>query len=247
MDPVTIIGLAALGGAAASDANKPRKPKIHAAILPMVIRHLGYHWRHFHLTPCGGCRAPSWQQPCPWCSYYPQGRYTAPTSTTFTRESWHPYRPSKKGLERRQRAIDEGRIEPNPDFELPWLVQALLRDANKMVGKPYEDMDFIRKAAHWFEWPTQEEVWDIWTMRDRPPSLWNMIPSERELGDIGDPFGQRPIQEGARAGYREKVRLTGPLDLAKIRARWTPEFEAEWEAWVSREPQRRARRLIGHR
>lgn len=27
----------------------------------------------FHLTPCGQCHAPVWQQPCPICDYYPMG------------------------------------------------------------------------------------------------------------------------------------------------------------------------------
>lgn len=29
--------------------------------------------RYFHLTPCGGCGQPVWQQPCPLCGYYPMG------------------------------------------------------------------------------------------------------------------------------------------------------------------------------
>ena len=27
----------------------------------------------FHLSPCGGCGAPAWMQPCPICSFYPMG------------------------------------------------------------------------------------------------------------------------------------------------------------------------------
>jgi hypothetical protein len=27
----------------------------------------------FHLSPCGRCRCPVWQQPCPVCNYYPMG------------------------------------------------------------------------------------------------------------------------------------------------------------------------------
>ena len=30
-------------------------------------------WQHFHLSKCGQCGAPSWQQPCPTCSFYPMG------------------------------------------------------------------------------------------------------------------------------------------------------------------------------
>jgi hypothetical protein len=29
--------------------------------------------RNFHLSPCGGCGQPVWQQPCPLCGYYPMG------------------------------------------------------------------------------------------------------------------------------------------------------------------------------
>ena len=29
--------------------------------------------RYFHLSPCGGCGMPTWQQPCPVCGYYPMG------------------------------------------------------------------------------------------------------------------------------------------------------------------------------
>jgi len=28
---------------------------------------------YFHLSPCGGCGAPMWQQPCACCGYYPRG------------------------------------------------------------------------------------------------------------------------------------------------------------------------------
>jgi len=28
----------------------------------------------FHLEPCGQCHCPSWQQPCPYCGWYPMGR-----------------------------------------------------------------------------------------------------------------------------------------------------------------------------
>lgn len=28
---------------------------------------------HFHLSPCGRCHSPVWQQPCPVCNFYPMG------------------------------------------------------------------------------------------------------------------------------------------------------------------------------
>lgn len=28
--------------------------------------------KNFHLSPCGGCLQPSWEQPCPFCGFYPE-------------------------------------------------------------------------------------------------------------------------------------------------------------------------------
>ena len=40
-----------------------------------------------HLARCGGCGGPSFQQPCPLCSYYPMGA---------DKGTWHPVRASRE-------------------------------------------------------------------------------------------------------------------------------------------------------
>jgi hypothetical protein len=50
----------------------------------------------FHLSPCGSCGSPTWQQPCHVCGYYPQGNPVAAgdesnhvTFETFNRRTGH--------------------------------------------------------------------------------------------------------------------------------------------------------------
>ena len=36
-----------------------------------AVRSLHQYTEYFHLSPCGGCGLPSWQEPCPICDWYP--------------------------------------------------------------------------------------------------------------------------------------------------------------------------------
>lgn len=57
--------------------------------LVQAIRSLAPEYGHFDVWACGRCGAPSWQQPCPSCHYYPMGdRFEATGSHTTARESW---------------------------------------------------------------------------------------------------------------------------------------------------------------
>lgn len=46
---------------------------------------------HFHLFPCGQCSAPSWQQPCPWCGFYPTSNREWSIATRDREENRFPY------------------------------------------------------------------------------------------------------------------------------------------------------------
>lgn len=244
MELITFIGLSALGGALGVD-RPSRRRKIPAALLPMVIRHLGFTWRNFHLSPCI-CRAPSWKEPCPWCGHYAPGD----PGVRFDRDTWGPYTPGR--LKGEKRSADGELI--GVDAGLPWIIRALIAGLKKrrlyVVGWTDPDIAHLREAATWFEWPTHAEVWDVFTMRDRPPQFSELIPFEGELHRLG---GGLPQDEGhswdrdsAEAGYNRCVRLNGP-GLSVIFEKWTPENKAEWLEWESREPRRRARRAMGHR
>lgn len=240
MDPLTLIGLAAIGGALASD-QPPKKPKIHPAILPMVVRRLGYSWKNFHLNACI-CNAPSWQQPCPWCGYY------APRDPEmrFTREEWCS-RVSAKGRSEEHHMFEGGNY---------WLPNKLIANARRAVQAPHADIRFLTNAMRWFEWPTPEEVWNTFYLRDVPPIDWGAIPGDRELRVIGARASTISRNEylGSSSdynrglvilGYNEEVRLKGPQDLASIQDGWSPEFKEKWAAWVERAPQRLTKRLLG--
>ncbi len=41
--------------------------------LVALVKSLHVSFDHFHLTACGGCGMPAFQQPCPMCGYYPMG------------------------------------------------------------------------------------------------------------------------------------------------------------------------------
>jgi len=55
-----------------------------------AVRDMDERHRYFHLTPCGGCGQPSFQQPCPLCGYYPMGNDPAERERCSgpTREDW---------------------------------------------------------------------------------------------------------------------------------------------------------------
>src|SRR5574338_701182 len=38
-----------------------------------VVRNLHPIFKNFHLSPCGGCNGPAYQQPCRICGFYPYG------------------------------------------------------------------------------------------------------------------------------------------------------------------------------
>lgn len=44
-------------------------------------------FEYFHLSPCGGCGCPMWQQPCAICDHYPMGAYRREVPLT-TKEQW---------------------------------------------------------------------------------------------------------------------------------------------------------------
>jgi hypothetical protein len=66
----------------------------------VVVRSLCSYTKNFHLSPCGGCGLPSWQQPCPVCDWYPYqgGQYwtkeynekqrAAIQNSNYTEEGW---------------------------------------------------------------------------------------------------------------------------------------------------------------
>jgi hypothetical protein len=244
MDPVTLLGLASLGGALAADGGEPSKPRIPTPLLPEVVRRLGYHWKSFHLSPCGQCSAPSWCQPCPWCNYYPPPGPSPSRLLSF--DQWElRFRVPTESWRRKRKPTDP--LNPT------WLADALIRDAGKVMAPPYDDIAFLEQAKHWFIWPTPEQVWTIFRDRDRPPTsmyfserdmqkreLERMTP--RELRAIDRPQDYHP--EIAQRYYNREIRLNSPADLKALEASWPEEFKQKLREWKARAPQRRIRRML---
>ena len=72
-----------------SCGNSPPSLKIRLDPCDVVeaVRSITPRWNSFHLTPCPQCKAPSWQEPCPFCSYY-HCQYTELTERPISKESW---------------------------------------------------------------------------------------------------------------------------------------------------------------
>ena len=217
MDPVTIIGMAALGSALAVTRSGPDKPRIHPVILPEVVRRLGLHWRNFNLVRCV-CNAPSWQQPCPWCDYYAPHDY----GKRYKRSGW---------------LKQAGPL---------WLPDQLIKHARKMSSVPWGDVRFMEDAMHWFDWPTPEQVWDVWAMPQQylPPYRYDPSMSDAELHEMASKINKNFDFNDINLVYNVRHRLSGPGDLASIRERWTPEYKASMRAYLSDEPTRVIWRLL---
>lgn len=103
-------------------------------------------WQHFHLVKCGGCTGPTWQQPCPWCDYYPLCSVAMREYLASTRKH------TRESLQQQW-----GRSS---------LIDILIRDGKQTIAwtsgvwKFREALEAFEKEAREHEWPTVEELWD---------------------------------------------------------------------------------------
>lgn len=105
----------------------------------------------FHLSRCH-CGAPSWQQPCPTCGYYPM------YGTTGT--SWQPDSATREGFAARARHY--GGVAA-------WYFAGFRRVVAYEMDPSFRDRidRLVVDAATWTDVPTPEEVWDL--VRGEPP------------------------------------------------------------------------------
>ena len=97
----------------------------------------------FHLTVCGGCGCPAFQQPCSLCCYYPMGDH---------RGSWNPHTATKEMFcTMVERSGPDGR-----DGTLAtWLVRS--------SPKSFRDMDRAVASAMQVDVPSASDYWDAVT------------------------------------------------------------------------------------
>jgi len=99
----------------------------------------------FHLSPCGRCSLPSWQQPCPWCGFYPMS-HSDYQKHPQTREDFLRRLQGSTGQARSFFYFYAQQIAGNHVPEWAPIAKRILAEMISL-GEPYQ-------------WPTHEEVWD---------------------------------------------------------------------------------------
>jgi hypothetical protein len=106
------------------------------------------HGRHspFHLTACGGCGCPAFQQPCSLCGYYPMGADKG------------YYSPKEATREMFCTMVDRSGPGGRDGTIATWHAVARKRR--------YEDKNTVALAASEIELPTAAEYWDAVVLQD---------------------------------------------------------------------------------
>jgi hypothetical protein len=104
---------------------------------------------HFHLSPCGKCTLPSWQQPCPWCGFYPMGEHNWQKQPQ-TREDF---------LRRLQGSTGLARLR-YPSFFYFYAQETASRRVPMWAPIAMRIRDEMVRLGGQYQWPTHEEVWD---------------------------------------------------------------------------------------
>lgn len=104
---------------------------------------------HFHLSPCGRCNLPSWQQPCPWCGFYPMGRADY-AKQPQTREDFLRTLQGSTGLAKLR----------YPSFFYFYAQQRASNCIPEWAPIAQRIRDEMVRLNNQYQWPTHEEVWD---------------------------------------------------------------------------------------
>lgn len=102
----------------------------------------------FHLSPCFRCALPSWQQPCPWCGFYPM-HHSDYVKQPLTRE--HFLRRLARYPSFFHFYAEHGARNRIPEWRP---IAELIRDKMIELGNHYQ-------------WPSHEEIWDHYGPKDR--------------------------------------------------------------------------------
>lgn len=102
----------------------------------------------FHLSPCFRCALPSWQQPCPWCGFYPM-HHSDYVKQPLTRE--HFLRRLARYPSFFHFYAEHGARNRVPEWRP---IAELIRDKMIELGNHYQ-------------WPSHEEIWDHYGPKDR--------------------------------------------------------------------------------
>lgn len=110
----------------------------------------------FHLQSCGGCGAPSFQQPCIVCNYYPRGS---------DKGTWHP---NEATIDHFRRSVEKS----GPDGKNGTLATWYIGYLSTIGRRQAPDQRIVCQAAE-LEVPSVEDVWNTVTestttiLRDR--------------------------------------------------------------------------------
>jgi hypothetical protein len=111
----------------------------------------------FHLSPCGQCGGPSFQQPCPLCGYYPMGIFAKKTDKPTI---------SCAGFER---AIDRSGVGRKDGNVATWLAREQMRTVAYIEKQSYRNkVDAMLVAAQSLEGlPSAAEIYDLVAVRGK--------------------------------------------------------------------------------
>lgn len=105
----------------------------------------------FFLAQCGQCGAPSWQQPCPACGFYPL-------------EDWHQAGPAKKELLRRQNHVPAdafSRMVKNRGNIGTWYFSEMKKTVAYRDNRSYADVvDRLIDKTRSMTFPEPAEIWE---------------------------------------------------------------------------------------
>lgn len=116
----------------------------------LTIRQLGPKFENFHLTPCGGCGCPMWQQPCLICGFYPYGSKVTGAAAQSNRPSQLNNEPWVCSKEEWTKAVN-GR---------GGIVQFYLSCYHKCVDPQHDKLNVALRKAEDYIWPSADVIWD---------------------------------------------------------------------------------------
>jgi len=183
----------------------------------------------FHLSPCGGCGGPAFQQPCSLCGYYPMG-------------GPDPRQPAT--LDQFRRSV-ENSMPGGTGNLATWYFGNFRKTVAYKPHSSYKAKvdDLIAEAARMTDLPNADAVWQhvvVEGNRIRRPGvpaealfLWSAVFETVHAFDRADEDMSRPSYYGSNGSYSTSVYVpTGLRDKAKEGARLAVQaMHGDDDAW----------------